>query len=78
MEQNNENKIIFDININSLNDLYNILLTKSYDFFTLEPDKEKVTVSFRKSGKIVEQKFIKNSIYLEILTKAKTISGLDL
>ena len=32
-----ENKIIFDINISSVWDLYGILLNKKYDFVTLEP-----------------------------------------
>lgn len=77
MENNNENKIIFDININSIEDLYWILLNKWYDFVTLESDENFTSVKFRKWWKIIEEKFIKTSIYTEILTKAKTISGLD-
>ena len=75
--ENKENKIIFDINIASVQDLYNILLNKGYDFVTLEPEEEKVSVKFRKDWKIVEEKFIKYPIYTEIVIKAKTISNLD-
>lgn len=75
--ENKENKIIFDINIASVQDLYSILLNKGYDFVTLEPEEEKVSVKFRKDWKIVEEKFIKYPIYTEIVIKAKTISNLD-
>ena len=43
--ENKENKIIFDINIASVQDLYSILLNKGYDFVTLEPEEEKVSVN---------------------------------
>ena len=75
--ENKENKIIFYINIASVQDLYSILLNKGYDFVTLEPEEEKVSVKFRKDWKIVEEKFIKYPIYTEIVIKAKTISNLD-
>lgn len=77
MDNNAKEKIIFDININSIQDLSLILLNKRYDFLTIEPDNEKTTLNFRKDWKIVEEKFIKNTIYSEIIVKAKTISGLD-
>lgn len=72
-----ENKIIFDINISSVQDLYNILLNKKYDFVTLEPEDEKVSVKFRKDWKVVDERFIKYPIYSEIIIKAKTIANLD-
>lgn len=71
------NQIIFDININSIQDLYNILLKQNYEFVVLEADEEKVSVKFRKEWKFVEEKFIKYNIYSEIVIKAKTISNLD-
>lgn len=78
MENNNtENKIIFDININNIQDIYGILLNKSYDFATFEIDEEKVSLKFRKDWKVVEEKFLKFPIYSEILIKAKTTSWLD-
>lgn len=77
MENNNENKIIFDININSIKDLYSIILNKWYDFVTLEANDSYSSVKFRKEWKIVEEKFIKLTVYLEIIVKAKTISWLD-
>ena len=72
-----ENKIIFDINISSVWDLYGILLNKKYDFVTLEPEDEKVSVKFRKDWKVVDERFIKYPIYSEIIIKAKTIANLD-
>lgn len=77
MENNLENQIIFDININSIEDLYNILLNKGYDFVVLTPEEGKVSVIFRKDWKIIEEKFIKYQTYSEIVIKAKTISWLD-
>lgn len=69
--------IIFDININSIQDLYSILLKKWYDFVTLEPQENEVLVKFRKDTKVVDERFIKYSIYSEIVIRAKTISNLD-
>lgn len=72
-----EEKIIFDINISSIQDLYSILLNKWYDFVTLEPEETKVYVRFRKEWKVVDERFIRYPIYSEILIKAKTTSNLD-
>lgn len=73
----NQNQIIFDININNIQSLYNILLKQNYDFVVLEALEDKVSVKFRKDWKFVEEKFIKYAIYSEIIIKAKTISSLD-
>lgn len=77
MELKGESKIIFDININSIQDLYSILLNKWYDFLTVEPEEDKVSIKFRKDWKVIEERFIKYPIYSEIVIKAKTISNLD-
>lgn len=75
--ENSENKIIFDEKIKSIQDLYNILLNNSYDFLILEPLEDKCSIKFRKEWKVVEEKFIKQNIYNEIVIKAKTLSNLD-
>lgn len=73
-----EDKIIFDINIVSIEYLIKYLQSKEYDFFTLEPDEEKVKVSFRKDNIEKEVKYIKYHIYSKILLKAKSITKLNI
>ncbi len=71
-----EEKIIFDINISSIEYLIKYLVSKNYDFFILEPEEDKVKVSFRKDNLEKEVKYIKYPIYLHIILKAKALTKL--
>lgn len=73
-----ENAIIFDININELNDLIDILLKNQYDFFAMEPSSDFVKISFKKDSVLKEIKYIKFPIYLNLLLKAKKIAKLNI
>jgi len=79
-EKKEKKKIIFDVNIKSLKDILNILIDKEkkYDFVTFEPDNKKITISFRKNWKIVENKYIKYNIYSSILIKIKSLTKLEI
>lgn len=77
-ETKNENKNIYDININSLNDILLLLEWTSYDFVTFEPNDDEVRIDFRKNNVIVDSKFIKYPIYSNILLKAKSITKLKM
>ena len=71
-----EEKVIFDINIDSLEYLIKYLISKKYDFFTLEPTDNKVKVSFRTDNIEKEIKYIKYPTYSNILLKAKSLTKL--
>lgn len=71
-------KIIYDINISSLGDILNILLSEKYDFVTIEPLDEYIQINFRKDKVIKEQRNIKFPIYNQILIKTKSIARLQL
>ncbi len=77
-EVQHEEKIIFDINIDSLEYLIKYLISKEYDFFTLEPEENKVKVTFRKDNEEIEVKYIKFPIYTNILLRAKAITKLKI
>ena len=77
-EKNNEDKIVFDINITSLAIILAILTEKEYDFVTFEPNENHIKVIFRKDKVIIETKYIKFPTYTNILLKAKSISKLTI
>jgi len=77
-ESTTEEKIIFDININSIESLIKYLVSEEYDFFTLEPEEDKVKISFKKDNLEKEVKYIKYPVYLNILLKAKSITKLKI
>ncbi len=74
--KNDDNKIIYDINLNSVEILLSILIEKEYDFVTFEPDEIAVKVTFRKDKLTKEVKYIKFPIYSNILLKAKALTNL--
>ncbi len=76
-EKNSENKIIYDININSVKDILLLLVDNSYDFVTFEPDESYVKIDFRKEKVIVDTRYIKYPIYSNILIKAKSLTKLE-
>lgn len=69
---------IFDMNVNSIDDLIKINLDKGYDFFIVEPKDDLVKVSFRKDWLEKEFKNIKFPIYSNLLIKAKTLAKANL
>lgn len=73
-----EPKIIFDININSLEYIIKYLISKQYDFFTLEPEENKIKVSFKKDNLEKESKYIKYPTYSSIILKAKSLTKLKI
>jgi len=54
------------------------LISKQYDFFTLEPSEDKVKVGFRKDNIEKEVKYIKYPTYTNILLKAKSLTKLKI
>ncbi len=76
LQEEKKEKIIYDINIDSLEYLMTYLISKGYDYFTLVPKDDKVEVSFRKDNLEKELKYIKFPVYNKILLKAKSISGM--
>lgn len=77
-EKLNNSNIIFNININSLEDLIKILNDFSYDFLTVEPEEQFVKVIFRKDQVVKKVDYIKNHIYSKIILSAKLKTKLDL
>jgi len=78
-DNNNENsKKIFNININSLNEVFTLMIEWNYDFVTFEPFDDNVKIEFRKDKLIVETKYIKFPIYSQIIIKAKILTKLNL
>lgn len=78
LENSDDKKIIFDINLASLESLLDILVEKEYDFATFEPSEEAVKITFRKDKVIKDVKYIKFPIYSNILLKAKSLTSLTL
>ena len=75
---NQENNNVYDININSINDLINLLLKNQYDFVMIEPINDFVKVVFKKDQVIKNTLNIKYHIYWNILLQAKKISKLNI
>lgn len=73
-----EEKIIYDINIVSLEIFLEILVEKKYDFATFEPSENYVKIDFRKDKIVKETKYIKYPTYSNILIKAKTLTKLTI
>lgn len=75
-KESEEKKVIYDININSIKDVLTLLIDKSYDFVTFEPDETSVKINFRKDKVIVDTRYIKYPTYSNILIKTKSIAKL--
>lgn len=78
--ENNDEKIIFDINITSIDILLAIIVDKEYDFATFEPMDidSAVKITFRKDKIVKEIRYIKYPIYTNILIKAKALTKLTI
>ncbi len=77
-EQKEVEWTIFDINIQNIDDLIDILLKNEYDFLSIEPNDNYVKISFKKDSILKETKNIKFPIYSNLLLQAKKISNLKL
>lgn len=71
------NKIIYDTNLNSFDDALFFLLKNSYDFLAFEATQEYIKISCKKDAVLKEVKYIKYPVYLNILLKAKSSANLD-
>jgi len=73
-----KNKIIFDINLRSIDILLKLLVDNEYDFAIFEPSEDSVKVTFTKEKTIVDTKYIKYPTYSNILVKAKALTKLTI
>lgn len=77
-EKIEENKVIYDINIESIKDILYLLVDNNYDFWTVEPNENNVSIIYRKDKIIKDTKIIKFPVYSNILIKTKTIAKLNI
>lgn len=77
LEEKEVEKVIYDINISSIKEIFLLLIDKNYDFVTFAPFEDKVKIDFRKDKIIIDTKYIKYPIYSQILIKVKTLTKLD-
>ncbi len=71
-----QEKIIFDTNIKSLQDIFNKLVEKKYDFVTIEPFNDSVKIIYRKDKVEKDVLYIKYPAYTQILIKWKILTKL--
>ncbi|USN57696.1 MAG: hypothetical protein H6767_04875 [Candidatus Peribacteria bacterium] len=69
---------VTDINIQTMDDIIRILVNKSYDFVTIEPQEHEVVLHFKKDKEEKESRSIRFPEYSNILIKVKTITGMNL
>ncbi|MDF1682523.1 MAG: hypothetical protein P1U46_01925 [Patescibacteria group bacterium] len=62
-EKNEEEKIIYDVNITDLQIVLYLLVDKEYDFVTFEPSNENIKLEFRKNKVVIDTKYIKYPTY---------------
>ena len=67
-------KSLIDININSLQNIFDIMLKNDSDIFLFEPRDNDVKIIFRKGKLEKEIKYIKFPIYTQILLKIKSLT----
>ena len=77
-KENEIPKIIYDININSLQEIFNLLIDNEYDFVIFEPDEQKVKITFKKNKIDKDVRYIKYPTYSQIIIKAKKITNLEI
>lgn len=78
IEQKEEIKAIFDMNIKSVDDLVNILSKEDFDFLVIEPWEIEVKISFKKNSLTKSEKIIKYPTYSSILIWVKKLCSLDI
>ncbi len=67
---------VIDININSLDNIWAILIDKKYDFVTIEPQENEVKITYKKDGIEKSTQYIKHITYSNILLRIKEITKL--
>jgi type II secretory ATPase GspE/PulE/Tfp pilus assembly ATPase PilB-like protein len=67
---------LIDINIKSLQNIFDIMLKNGSDIFVFEPRDNDIKIIFREGKVEKDVKYIKFPIYTQILLKAKSISKL--
>ena len=67
-------KSLIDININSLQNIFDIMLKNDSDIFLFEPRDNDIKIIFRKGKLEKEIKYIKFPIYTQILLKIKSLT----
>ncbi|MDP5039202.1 MAG: hypothetical protein NWP80_02040, partial [Candidatus Gracilibacteria bacterium] len=77
-ESSKKENIIYDVNIQSIDDIIKILLKYEYDFCNVELEEQLAKVIFKKDGLIKKESFIKFNIYNNLLLNTKKIAKLDL
>lgn len=77
-DEKKETSTIFDVNINSIDDIIDILIKNQYDFWMIESSWDYIKIIFKKDQIVKETKNIKFHIYSNILLQAKKISKLNL
>jgi type II secretory ATPase GspE/PulE/Tfp pilus assembly ATPase PilB-like protein len=75
--KSDDDKIIFDINIKSVDDLIDILLKNEYDFLVVEPQEDYVRISFKKDSILKLKKYVKFPTYSALLVNLKKLSNLE-
>lgn len=69
---NKEEKIIYDINLNSLETLVSYLVENKYDFLTIVPSENNVKIDFFNDKILRKTKYIQYPIYSKLLIKIKS------
>lgn len=77
-DEKSDEKFIFDVNIESLQHLLNILIQKWYNFLLIEPESNRIKIIFKKDKVDKETRYIKYPTYSKILLKAKSITKLEI
>jgi len=73
-----EERIVFDINVTTIDTILSILTEKDYDFATFEPNENHIKIVFRKNKVVQETRYIKFPVYTNILLKAKSLTKLTI
>lgn len=76
-QEEEKNKILFDINIDSLSSVLGISIKNEYDFISIEPNQDSVEIAFIKDKVKKEVRHIKFPNYSNILAKLKSTCKLD-
>jgi len=76
-ETKQEQKVIIDINISSLQDILHLLIDEKYDFVTFEPNENEVKIVFKKDNVEKSIKHIKFPSYTNIALKIKQVTKID-
>ncbi len=77
-EKERKKEVIFDLNISEIQDLFYIATNKQYNYILIEPDWDKIKISFKKDKVLKETIYIKYPVYSKILLKAKSLAKLDI